>query len=206
MDVYEASVWDVSNTTQYGVASDNYPCSDNGNDCAHAIYARSVSGVKPSTRITWFQAQQACASSGKRLLTNAEWQMAAAGTPDDPAICNFNTTGVVPTGSKAGCVSNWGLYDTVGNAWEWVADWMQGNANNEWNPDRPSNTTTNALYGNDTMADINNAAGQGTGAGFPAALLRGGYYGDSGSGVFALLAINAPSEQGDGGITFRCAR
>ena len=82
IDKYEASVWDSpTGTTQYGVGVDDYPCSDNGQNCTN-IYARSVAGVLPSAWITWFQAQQACHNVGKRLPTNAEWQQAVAGTPD----------------------------------------------------------------------------------------------------------------------------
>ncbi|MGH8477343.1 MAG: SUMF1/EgtB/PvdO family nonheme iron enzyme, partial [Methylococcales bacterium] len=55
VDAYEASVW---------------------NTPAGAIYARSEAGETPSGKITWFQAQQACVNAGKRLPTNAEWQMA----------------------------------------------------------------------------------------------------------------------------------
>lgn len=108
VDKYEASVWSNPDGTgaQYGIKAaaeytdsvtgqlvrpaDDYPCKDNGNDCsasaAHPIYAISKKGVVPSRYATWFQAQQACANSGKRLLTNAEWQMAAAGTPDPTQI------------------------------------------------------------------------------------------------------------------------
>src|SRR5262245_59800890 len=46
------------------------------------VYALSIPGVQPSACTTWFQANQACLLSGKRLLTNREWQGAAAGTPD----------------------------------------------------------------------------------------------------------------------------
>src|SRR5262249_43834089 len=46
------------------------------------VYALSIPGVKPTACITWFQANQACLLSGKRLLTNREWQGAATGTPD----------------------------------------------------------------------------------------------------------------------------
>ncbi|MPZ91072.1 MAG: hypothetical protein GEU68_05495 [Actinobacteria bacterium] len=52
-----------------GVSSDDYPCNDNGQNCKGKIYARSVAGVTPSRYITWFQAQQALANSGKRLPT-----------------------------------------------------------------------------------------------------------------------------------------
>jgi len=55
--------------------------------------------VLPSGCITWFQANQACLLSGKRLLTNREWQGAAASTPDPgtdngTTDCNISTAGV----------------------------------------------------------------------------------------------------------------
>ena len=109
---------------QFGLESDNYPCSFDGNDCTGKIFAASVPGVIPSASLTWFQAQQACLSVGKRLPTNAEWQGAAAGTPDtgdaDDHVTTCNTDGgprdYVPTGSRKHCVSNFGVYDMVGNA------------------------------------------------------------------------------------------
>ena len=55
-------------------------------------YAVSVAGVLPSTCLTWFQAEQACRLSGKRLITNQEWQAAAAGTPDPDDADDGTTT------------------------------------------------------------------------------------------------------------------
>ena len=129
IDRYEASVWSSpTGGIQYGVSADDYPaaCTDSGQGCkagtAGAIYARSVAGVTPSRFITYFQAQQALANSGKRLPSNAEWQQAVAGTPDSTA-CNVNTADAAATGANAGCISNWGANDMVGNVNEWVADW-----------------------------------------------------------------------------------
>src|SRR5215472_5590868 len=75
------------------------------------VYAVSIPGVKPTACITWFQANQACLLSGKRLLTNREWQGAAAGTPDPgtdngSTDCNVGNAGdVVNTGSRSTCKS-----------------------------------------------------------------------------------------------------
>lgn len=71
------------------------------------IYARSVPNVEPAAHITWFQAQQALANSGKPLPTNAEWQMAVAGAPE--SACNVSTGSVSNTGVFGNCVSDWGL-------------------------------------------------------------------------------------------------
>ena len=94
------------------------------------FYALSLPGVQPALA-TWYQAQQACALAGKRLLTHEEWQRAAAGTPDpgpnavnpDPQSCkHFFDWPPYDTGSRPKCVSRWGVYDMVGNFGEWVAD------------------------------------------------------------------------------------
>ncbi len=220
VDKYEASVWSKppKGTTpqgmQYGVPGNGYPCSANGNDCAETgakIYAASVPGVTPSASITWFQAQQACANVGKRLLRNGEWQMAAAGTPDpgdSPATaeCNTNSgdvaTGASATGSRSLCVSNWGALDMVGNVWEWVEDWIQTNGGIN------ATDTTTALYGGDLVFGIDEAFPQVDA--FPAAILRGGNWGFAGNGglnagVFALHAGISPS-YANVDIGFRCAR
>ena len=209
VDKYEASVWNApiasSATTQYGISVDDYPCSDNGNDCSstNPIYARSVAGVTPSRFITWFQAQQACAMSGKRLITNAEWQMAAAGTPDPGAADNSSSTcatksALSSTGSRSDCYSNWSVHDMVGNLWEWVADWMQDNSNSN------AGDISSATYGNDGIYGMDDAYPETNR--FPAALKRGGYW-NSGTtaGVFAMEGMLGPSESSSF-IGFRCGR
>jgi len=151
VDVYEASVWSTpTGGTQYGATSADYPCNEDGSDCTNTIYARSVQGVLPSANITWLQAQRACANSGKRLLRNAEWQMAATGTPpgvydgysgnvigtdNGTTDCNSaSNTGVLPedpvlTGSRANCVSSFGAFDMVGNVNEYVGEMDGSNGN-----------------------------------------------------------------------------
>ena len=213
VDIYEASVWDAPDdtaTTQYGASSDDYPCGDNGNDCskadnlgeanANAIYAQSVALETPARYITWFQAQQACANSGKRLITNAEWQMAAAGTPD-PGTDDGSTDCAVSSslsdaGSRSSCVSNWGTYDMVGNLWEWTADWMQDSSDSDLN--------TYSAYGGDGIYGVDEAFPEADA--MPAALIRGGSWSFGASaGVFALIALYGPSGS-DYDFGFRCAQ
>jgi hypothetical protein len=84
------------------------------------VYAVSIPGVVPTACTSWFQAAQACAVSGKRLVRNEEWQRAAAGTPDPgtdngTTDCNISTAGnPVNTGSRSSCQSSWGVFDMVG--------------------------------------------------------------------------------------------
>ncbi len=169
----------------------------NGN-WTEPVYAVSVPGVQPSACMTWFQAVQACAVSGKHLLTNEEWQRAAAGTPDPGAdgsvgICTIFSE-PEKTGSHPACVSTWGAYDMAGNVYEWVADWG----------DRAQTCGTwPADYGDDVSC-----YGGGSVSPLPAALIRGGYFGLSGgpnAGIFDVYARNLPSFAVEG-IGFRCGR
>src|SRR5207245_3147207 len=96
-------------------------CPVTANGCVD-FYAVSIAGVTPSRFINWFQAVAAARNSLKRLPTNQEWQAAALGTPDS-APCNVSSSLAV-TGNAAGCVSDVGAFDMVGNVYEWVADWV----------------------------------------------------------------------------------
>jgi hypothetical protein len=160
---------------QRGVASDDYPlatCPDTGNGCV-TLYAVSIPGVTPSRFLTWFQATATARNAGKRLPTNAEWQAAALGTPDG-APCIVNAASPRLTGT-AGCVSDVGVFDMVGNLSEWVADWML-----------PATACSTPLFGtgdDNCMSTDTNALGPPG----PSALQRGGSnINGSGAGVFAV--------------------
>ncbi len=204
VDRYEATVENVATTAYVGDLAAAALCDANGNDCKGKIVARSVQGQTPTINVTWFQAQQACAAAGKRLLTNAEWQMAAAGTPDgapngvrDTSL-PCTTRGI--TGDDPACISNWGVNDMVGNVNEWVADWVQAD---------PANYGTanagNTNWGGDAMAGVSAVSTTGDSRNFPAAIYRGGRAGSSGQGVFAFYANLTPAESSPN-LGFRCAK
>ena len=174
------------------------PTFDGSGNWTSPLFAVSVAGVQPTGCVTWFQAEQACALSGKRLLSNQEWQRAAAATPDpgtDDGGTDCNIGGLempVNTGDRAKCVSRWGAFDMVGNVEEWVADWTA----------QPTGCTGWGAFSDDAMC----LAGASTTATGPGALLRGGSF--SGvfveAGVFAVDAAN-PARAARG-IGFRCGR
>jgi formylglycine-generating enzyme required for sulfatase activity len=225
IDRYEASVWSASNGTgsQYGainssgVGADNYPATfpDNGQRGASfaPVYALSKAGTQPSTSLTWFQAQEACRASGKRLPTDVEWLRAGSGTVDPGAssgaggACVTQGTGPRAAGTGTACVSVWGAQDMIGSVWEWTAEWYAGPGWVGGSGQQSGATTTWALpdYNSDGLFNFATSA-QDTAwrEAHPVAAFRGGPWNvGTLSGVFALAANLAPSAS-KSGVGFRC--
>jgi formylglycine-generating enzyme required for sulfatase activity len=237
VDKYEASVWKIpaanptgksnaglirrvqkgavtlaqlmsGGATQYG--TDYSPCLGNGSGCKDEVYAVSIAGVLPARQITWFQALAACGNSLKRLPTNAEWQLAALGTPDPgtnngTTDCNINNTSAMfsasSTGSRSDCESDWGAWDMVGNVIEHVQEWVplsEPCGIPAWSNPTNFNDDMMCLFGADT----------GSGTRFPGAVVRGGRY-DTGmaarEGIYAITG-DIPPIGGVMHLGFRCAR
>ncbi|MCF7910500.1 SUMF1/EgtB/PvdO family nonheme iron enzyme, partial [Candidatus Pacearchaeota archaeon] len=214
IDKYEASRPDATDSSM-------------GSDTSYAV---SQQGVIPWVSISQINSRTACENAGKHLCTDEEWLGAAnvqgqvyylptnlAVSPyycvtDSSTYCLDNSyssgeacdTGTY-SGGASGCYSAEGVYDMVGNVWEWTNEtvdvtnpdgtvgWKYANQDGEWQ------SGTSGLwnkYGNDGVYFPTTTTGR--------AVRRGGrwYYGAS-AGPFCAHLDNAPTTTYYN-IGFRC--
>ena len=86
-------------------------------------------GNVPRSNLSYEDAKKLCEQQGKRPCTTEEW-MWACGGPDGFAYpygknfeqdrCNNDTRQIEPSGNRINCSSPFGVFDMVGNVFEWV--------------------------------------------------------------------------------------
>jgi len=84
----------------------------------------------PIVNVTWDDSQAYCRWVGGRLPTEAEWEYAARGGSTDARYGPIDETAWYATNSGVQThevaqkrANGFGLFDTLGNVWEWVNDW-----------------------------------------------------------------------------------
>lgn len=168
-------------------------------------------GVRPWSFVTRDQAMQLCARRGLRLPTPEEWYALSLGMADVERSCNVSSGSAANTGTYASCSSPEGVYDLVGNVWEWVSGDVK---------DGVYESTELPLSGYVTQVD---------GGGMPVvvssdpqelfgkdyfwsepagifAMVRGGYYSSKeDAGLYTVHAGTLPTTA-SAGIGFRCLK
>lgn len=200
---------DSLNKNKTGTAYDVSP-----NTIAVSQCRRATSGI------TYFVAEQTAINNGKHIIRNEQWQAAASGTT------RTNAEGMQPNGEdwkniSLIDISRYGVVGCAGSLWEWTSSWGQYGEHYEGTPtnwyDWPGPESHKEwddkydTYGNDIIINMAGRAytrqdSARYASGLPAALVRGGSWGDKNrAGIFALIADGAPSYYGFE-VGFRCVK
>jgi formylglycine-generating enzyme required for sulfatase activity len=125
--------------------------------------SRTKGANLPVESVNWDKAQAYCHAVGAGLPTEAEWEYAARGgnplerseTLDAVAWYGGNSgSNVHEVGQKQ--VNKYGLYDVLGNVWEWVADWYDPSyyeKRENTDPKGPPNGKQHVLRGGSWFCD-----------------------------------------------------
>lgn len=163
---------------------------------------------KPWRYVSYTESKQLCAREGKRLPTAEEWYRLAIGITDINS-CILGSESVESTGS--GCTAPNGVFDLVGNVWEWTDDTVvDGQREGRYLPQSGyvSEVTADGIvtdtsdqpvrqFGED-YATINHDGERG--------IVRGGFYGSGSDGGIFAQNMSVPLQMAASGIGFRCVR
>ena len=103
----------------------------------------------PVECVDWYEAKDFCEAVGGRLCTEAEWEYAARGGTTTKYYCGNSSgclngiawweynSGTHKHDVKGKTPNAYGLYDMLGNVWEWTADWYDKNYYSSSPPTNP---------------------------------------------------------------------
>ena len=105
----------------------------------------------PVEKVSWHDARNYCAKVGKRLPTEAEWEFAARGGTTGARYGDLDSVAwyesnsgkkTHPVGQKQ--PNAYGLYDMLGNVWEWCEDWYDDRWYSKMPERNPLNSQNNS--------------------------------------------------------------
>ncbi|OIP77060.1 MAG: hypothetical protein AUK16_02615 [Parcubacteria group bacterium CG2_30_44_11] len=171
--------------------------------------AVSKPGVVPWRFVSLSQAKQLCARSLKRVPTSAEWYALAVAQADQ-SVCVLSGSGPQLAGSTA-CVTAAGVYDIVGNVWEWIdGQVVDGRYDGRTLPQEgyvsvvdtggivvETTATPNSEYGEDyAKTSLTGIYG----------IIRGGFYGSQTDGGIFSQNLAVTLDLRAAGVGFRCVK
>jgi len=128
----------------------------------------------PVVNINWNEADTYCKGAGGRLPTEAEWEYAARAGVTAPQYGELDRIAWYGKNSKGGThpsatrsPNQWGLYDMLGNVWEWCNDWYADkydSANPVTDPQGPATGQMRVLRGAAWDSEVWNARASDRGA------------------------------------------
>ena len=110
----------------------------------------------PVETVNWTEPQNYCSAVGMRLPTEAEWEYAARAGTTGARYGNLDTIAWYDKNSNSNThvvaqmqPNAWGLYDMLGNVWQWTGDWYMDKyqGSNETDPKGPTSGEYRAVRG-----------------------------------------------------------
>ena len=114
-----------------------------------------ANGKLPMVKVDWNDAKGFCTWIGGRLPTEAEWEYAARAKTTTARYADLNSIAWYSGNSQSAfhvvaqkAPNGYGLYDMIGNVWEWTVDWYGAYDGAErTDPTGPPNGDSKALRG-----------------------------------------------------------